>query len=69
MYATIYPHPGTWAIKRGKVMEFGLVAGAALIAVLGAYVVTLGIDQVDDIAKQVKKSEKSRAKMKKALEK
>ena len=50
-------------------MEFGLVAGAALVAVLGAYVVTLGIDQVDDIAKQVKKSEKSRAKMKKALEK
>ena len=49
-------------------MEIGIVIGASLLALLGAYFATIltnGMQVVD----QVKKAERSRAKMKRALEK
>jgi cell division protein FtsB len=49
-------------------MEMAIMAGAALLALIGAYFATNLTNGVDVVA-QVKKAEKSRAKMKKALTK
>jgi hypothetical protein len=49
-------------------MEMAIMAGAALLALLGAYFATILTNGVDVVA-QVNKAEKSRAKMKKALTK
>ena len=48
-------------------MEIGIVIGAALAGLVGAYFATGATNGTDDWAGQVKKAERSRAEMKKAL--
>ena len=50
-------------------MEIAIVIGAAGLALVGASLATMLTNGTDDWAGQVKKAEKSRAKMKKALSK
>jgi len=50
-------------------MEIAIVIGAAGLALLGAFLATNLTNGTDDWAGQVKKAERSRAKMKKALTK
>ena len=50
-------------------MEIGIVIVAAVIALAGASLASLLTNGTDDWAGQVKKAEKNRAKMKKALSK
>lgn len=50
-------------------MEIAIVIGAAGLALIGASIASRLTDGTDDWAGQVKKAEKSRAKMKKALSK
>jgi hypothetical protein len=50
-------------------MEIAIVIGAAGLALLGASLATNLTNGTDDWAGQVKKAERSRAKMKKALNK
>ncbi len=50
-------------------MEIAVMAGAAALALVGAYFATILTNGSDDWAGQVKKAQRSRAKMKKALEK
>ena len=50
-------------------MEIAIVIGAAGLALIGASIASRLTDGTDDWAGQVKKAEKSRAKMKKALNK
>lgn len=49
-------------------MEIVIMAGAAIAALVGTYVATNSTNG-GDVVVQVKKAQKSRAKMKKALEK
>jgi hypothetical protein len=48
-------------------MEIAIVIGAALAGLIGAYFATGATNGTGDWAGQVKKAERSRAKMKKAL--
>jgi len=50
-------------------MEIGIVIGAALAGLVGAYFATGATNGTSDWAGQVKKAERSRAAMKKALSK
>jgi hypothetical protein len=50
-------------------MEIGIVIGAAVIALIGAYFASILTNGTEDWSGQVKKAERSRAKMKKALNK
>jgi len=50
-------------------MEIVIVIGAAGLALIGASIASRLTDGTDDWAGQVKKAERSRAKMKKALSK
>ncbi|MBU6346309.1 MAG: hypothetical protein KGR70_13555 [Cyanobacteria bacterium REEB494] len=50
-------------------MEIAIMIGAAGLALIGAYFATSLTNGTDDWAGQVKKAERSRAKMKKALSK
>jgi hypothetical protein len=50
-------------------MEIGIMIGAAVLALIGAYFATKLTNGTEDWAGQVKKAERSRAKMKKALNK
>ena len=50
-------------------MEIALMIGAAGLALIGASLATILTDGTDDWAGQIKKAERSRAKMKKALSK
>jgi len=50
-------------------MEIGIVIGAALAGLIGAYFATGATNGTSDWAGQVKKAERSRAAMKKALSK
>jgi hypothetical protein len=50
-------------------MEIAIVIGAALAGLTGAYFATLATNGTQDWAGQVKKAERSRAAMKKALSK
>ena len=50
-------------------MEIGIVIGAALSGLIGAYFATGATNGTQDWAGQVKKAERSRAAMKKALSK
>jgi len=50
-------------------MEIAIVIGGAGLALLGASLATILTNGTDDWAGQVKKAERSRAKMKKALNK
>jgi hypothetical protein len=48
-------------------MEIGIVIGAALISLIGAYLVSLGLSESEDVLRQVEDAERDRLKMKKAL--
>lgn len=50
-------------------MEIAIVIGAAVLALAGTSLASLLTNGTDDWAGQVKKAEKSRAKMKRALSK
>ena len=50
-------------------MEIAVIIGAAGLALIGASLATMLTNGTDDWAGQVKKAERSRAKMKKALNK
>jgi hypothetical protein len=50
-------------------MEIGIVIGAAVIALIGAYFATKLTNGTEDWVGQVEKAERSRAKMKEALDK
>lgn len=50
-------------------MEIAVIVGAAGLALIGASLATMLTNGTDDWAGQVKKAERSRAKMKKALSK
>ena len=50
-------------------MEIAIVIGAAGLALIGASLASLMTNGTDDWSGQVKKAERSRAKMKKALSK
>jgi hypothetical protein len=52
---------------KGGFMEIGIVIGAALISLIGAYLVSLGISESEDVLSQVEAAERERIKMKKAL--
>lgn len=50
-------------------MEIAVMIGAAGLALVGAYFATILTNGTDDWSGQVKKAQRSRAKMKKALSK
>jgi len=50
-------------------VEIGIVAAVAVLALAGASLATILTNGTDDWAGQVKRAEKSRAKMKRALNK
>ena len=56
-------------LKGGNAVEIGIVMVAAVLALAGASLASLLTNGTDDWAGQVKKAEKSRAKMKRALSK
>jgi hypothetical protein len=67
--ATIGSTPNPGRLKGGIRMEVAIMIGAAGLALLGAALATRLTNGTDDWAGQVKKAERSRAKMKKALSK
>ena len=68
IYATLIPRPILGA-KRGYGVEIVILIGVAGLALVGASLATILTNGTDDWAGQVKKAERSRAKMKRALSK
>ena len=61
------PTPRNLGLKGGNEVEIGIVLVAAVLALAGTSLATMLTNGTDDWAGQVKRAEKSRAKMKKAL--